>query len=126
MKIKFLDFSKSIGMSLNDLPDSSPRSGSRNFRSFLIKYWADSSVPILSICKQTIQFWKLWRQYFFEETGELKAVFLRRGWTTKFLWGFCRERNKPDKNKLGFLKIANSGDFETVNFVQIGQFLMVL
>ena len=40
--------------------------------------------------------------------------------------GFLPERNCPDSKNLDLLKIAKSGIFETVNFVQTGRFLMVL
>ena len=30
------------------------------------------------MCKQTIQFWNLWQQYFFEETGKLETTMLEQ------------------------------------------------
>ena len=56
----------------------------------------------------------------------LKAVFLKV-FSTKgadyqiSLLGFMLQRNYPDSKKLGFLKIANSLGFETVDFIEIGR-----
>ena len=66
-----------------------------------------------------------------EDTGDVGFSYLSNetdlkanegGGPLSFYW----ERNAQIQKNLGALKIANSGNFKTVNYIQIGQFLTIL
>ena len=55
-----------------------------------------------------------------------KSLLWEGGWPKRYVRGFLLGKECPDSKNSGGLKIAKSGDFETVNYILIWQFLVVL